>query len=66
MKVVVKADGGFMTSKFNPNFESAEHLIIYDVEDKFYGSRPSPSFRSQDKSVLIDFLITSSRNPIGL
>lgn len=56
MKVVVTADGGFMTSKFNPNFEESEHLIIYDVEDKFYGSRVSPSFKNKDKAVLIDFL----------
>lgn len=56
MKVVVTADGGFMTSKFNPNFEEAEHLIIYDIEDRFYGSRQSPSFKTKDKAVLIDFL----------
>ncbi|MBN1838561.1 MAG: hypothetical protein JW802_00795 [Campylobacterales bacterium] len=56
MKLVVTADGGFMTSKFNPNFEEAEQLIIYDVEERFYGSRVSPSAQSKDKAVLIDFL----------
>jgi predicted Fe-Mo cluster-binding NifX family protein len=56
MKVVITADGGFMTSKFCPNFEEAEHLIIYDIEDKFYGSRVSPSFKNKDKATLIDFL----------
>lgn len=56
MKLVVTADGGYMTSKFCPNFEECEHLIIYDVEDRFFGSRVSPSFISKDKAVLIDFL----------
>lgn len=56
MKVVVTADGGFMTSKFCPNFEECEELIIYDIEDKFYGSRVSPSFKTKNKAVLIDFL----------
>jgi len=56
MKVVITADGGFMTSKFCPNFEACEHLIIYDLEDRLYGSRVSPSFKNKDKAVLIDFL----------
>ena len=56
MKIVITADGGFMTSKFCPNFEECEHLIIYDFEDKLYGSRVSPSFKSGDKAVLVDFL----------
>jgi hypothetical protein len=56
MKLVVTADGGFMTSKFCPNFEEAEYLVIYDVEDRFYGSRKSPSFETKDKAILIDFL----------
>lgn len=56
MKVVVTADGGFMTSKFCPNFEECKELIIYDIEDKLYGSRVSPSFKNKDKAVLIDFL----------
>jgi predicted Fe-Mo cluster-binding NifX family protein len=56
MKVVITADGGFMTSKFCPNFEECEQLIIYDIEDRFYGSRVSPSFKNKDKAVLIDFL----------
>ena len=56
MKVVVTADGGFMTSKYNPNFEEAEYLIIYDLEDRLYGSRKSPSFQTKDRAILIDFL----------
>jgi len=56
MKLVVTADGGFMTSKFCPNFEEAEYLIVYDVEDKFYGARKSPSFQTKDRAILIDFL----------
>jgi len=56
MKLVVTADGGFMSSKFCPKFEEAEYLIIYDVEDRLYGSRVSPSFKTKDKAVLIDFL----------
>ncbi len=56
MKLVVTADGGFMSSKFCPNFEECEQLIIYDLEDKMYGSRKSPSFQNKNKSVLIDFL----------
>ena len=56
MKVVVTADGGFMTSNFCKNFEECEQLIIYDIEDRLYGSRPSPSFKNKDKAVLIDFL----------
>ncbi len=56
MKLVVTADGGFMTSKFCPNFEEAEYLIVYDIEDKFYGARKSPSFQTKNKVTLIDFL----------
>jgi predicted Fe-Mo cluster-binding NifX family protein len=56
MKVVVTADGGYMTSKFCPHFEECEHIIIYDLDDRLYGSRVSPSFKTKDKAVLIDFL----------
>ncbi|SFZ99086.1 hypothetical protein MNB_SV-5-1000 [hydrothermal vent metagenome] len=56
MKVVITADGGFMTSKFCTKFEECEHLIIYDLEDRTYGSRVSPSFKTGNKAVLIDFL----------
>jgi len=56
MKLVVTADGEFMTSKFCPNFEEAEYLIVYDIEDKFYGARKSPSFQTKDRAILIDFL----------
>ncbi len=56
MKLVITADGEYMTSKFCPNFEECEQLIIYDLEDRLYGSRKSPSFQNRDKSVLIDFL----------
>lgn len=56
MKVVVTADGGFMTSKYNPSFEGAPYLIIYDLEDRFFGARESPSFQTKDRAILIDFL----------
>ena len=56
MKRVVTADGEYIGSKFSPEFEAAEYLIIYDLEERFYGSRKSPSFKRKDKAILIDFL----------
>ena len=56
MKLVVTADGESMSSMFCPNFEECEYLIIYDTDNKLFGSRVSPSFKTKDKAVLIDFL----------
>jgi len=56
MKLVVPSSGEFITSKYCPDFEECEYLIIYDTKTKQYASRKSPSFYSKNPEDLINFL----------
>ncbi|WP_456478946.1 NifB/NifX family molybdenum-iron cluster-binding protein [Nautilia sp.] len=56
MKLAIPASGELITSKYCPDFEECEFLIIYDTKTKHYASRKSPSFYSKNPDDLINFL----------
>ena len=56
MKLLIPARGEFMSSKYCPDFEECEYLIIYDTKTKQYASRKSPSFYTKNPDDLINFL----------
>ena len=56
MKLAIPAYGEYMTSKYCPDFEECEYLIIYDTKTKQYASRKSPSFYSKNPEDLKNFL----------
>ena len=56
MKLAICADGEYMTSRYCPDFEKCEFLIIYDTVTRQYASRKSPSVHSKRAEDLINFL----------
>ncbi len=56
MKLAITASGEVMASKYCPDFEECEYLIIYDTKTKQYASRKSPSFYSKNPEDLVNFL----------
>jgi len=56
MKLAVPSSGELITSRYCPDFEECEYLIIYDTKTRQYASRKSPSFYSKNPQELIHFL----------